>query len=133
MNSKREPFVRRAVVAFIVWIIYSAAGMFVLSVGSAVLVGLLAGGRGGVRHTLDHGDVPVVAWLILEPGYWGFLLLLSLLFGLVGPGLYQRHIRRGRGALDEIRDASEYDMDDTGEIDALPESQAEEQSEFPEH
>lgn len=107
----------------ITFLIYTVAGWFMLGVATVALVGFSAksnpistSGTGFVEWMLRYERHHPVAWLIMQPAYWWMIFVLGLLFGALAPGFYRRNIMRGRGELDEIRDASvekEADSDDT--------------------
>ncbi|MBI3119873.1 MAG: hypothetical protein HYZ00_14365, partial [Candidatus Hydrogenedentes bacterium] len=57
---------------------------------------------------LNRSTNGAALFLIMTPGFWLIALGAATLAALFGPGLYHRHIMRGRGALNDIRRASAF-------------------------
>lgn len=77
--------------------------------GIAIVVFTVLGSAG--RRRIFSTRSGVAGMLLFSKTYWITVLGISVLVALFGPGMYQRHVMRGRGTLRNVKEGNWEDED----------------------
>lgn len=80
-------------------------------VGSGVAIVVFTVLGSGRRRRLLLSRSGVTGMLLFSKTYWLCVLGASVLVALLGPGMYQRHVMRGRGTIRNVKEGNWEDMD----------------------